>query len=515
MDVSFKGNTEAERAINLIKHTNITVFVTGKAGTGKSTLLRHIISGLKKKYILLAPTGIAALNISGQTIHSFFRFSFRPYLPNDRDLPNLSERVDLLNELDLIVIDEVSMVRADVMNAIDLTLKKALKNNLPFGGKQLLLVGDLLQLPPVINNRNLEEVKIIRESYANEFFFSAKVFENYDIEVIELQKVYRQKDVDFVNVLNNIRINKVDDLDLQRINSRLRIPNKEELDGVITLTTKNSKVDSINKFKLNNIPKKEHEFTAIKTGTFARNNSLKRDPTDTILKLKEGAQIIFLKNDSEKKWVNGTIGSISKINEKGIKVSVNKRSFYIARETWEDIEYKWNKEEDKVEKEIVGTFEQYPIRLAWAITIHKSQGQTFDKSIIDLDSGAFTFGQTYVALSRCTSINGIILIQKVTRKDIKVSQNAVRYLQEKGIDSLKKRDRIELSLTQTLTKFENDINEKEILTKDIIEEKTEIEGMMKYYEMELIKAQTENKFLKKEIERLKGISWIQKLFGTK
>lgn len=515
MSISFKGNTEAERVINLVKHSNSSIFLTGKAGTGKSTLLRHIISDLDKKYVLLAPTGIAALNINGQTIHSFFGFGFRPYLPNDRDLPNLTEKIDLLRKLDLIVIDEISMVRADVMNAIDLTLKKFLKNKLPFGGKQLLLVGDLLQLPPVLNSKNLEEVTIMRENYANEFFFSAKVFENYDLQVIELQKVYRQEEADFVKILNNIRINKVNEADLLRINGRVENPNSIDSNGVITLTTKNAKVDTINSVRLNQIDKSEHQFIATKTGTFANNKSSQRNPTDEVLKLKEGAQIIFVKNDSEKKWVNGTIGSISKIDEDGIEVNVRSGKFYIGTETWEDVEYKWNKEEDKIEKEIVGTFVQYPIRLAWAITIHKSQGQTFDKSIIDLDSGAFAYGQTYVALSRCTSLNGITLTQRVTRRDIKVSESAVNYLVEKGIDSIKRRDSIELDLIETIKQLEGNVKEKETEARSIEKEKNDFEKSFRAMEMELHKTKTENEYLKKEIERINQITWIQKLFGAK
>lgn len=515
MSISFKGNTEAERVINLVKHSNSSVFLTGKAGTGKSTLLRHIISDLDKKYILLAPTGIAALNINGQTIHSFFGFGFRPYLPKDRDLPNLTEKIDLLKKLELIVIDEISMVRADVMNAIDLTLKKFLKNKLPFGGKQLLLVGDLLQLPPVLNSRNIEEVNIMRENYANEFFFSAKVFENYDLDVIELQKVYRQEEADFVKILNNIRINKVNDADLMRVNGRVTSQDKINSNGVITLTTKNAKVDTINAVRLNQINNPEYQFIATKTGTFASNRSTKRNPTDEVLKLKEGAQIIFVKNDSEKKWVNGTIGSISKMDEDGIEVNIKGSKVYITTETWEDVEYKWNKEEDKVEKEIVGTFEQYPIRLAWAITIHKSQGQTFEKSIIDLDSGAFAFGQTYVALSRCTSLNGITLTQKVTRRDIKVSESAVNYLVEKGVDSLKRRDSIELDLIETIKQLEGDFKEQENQTKKIEKEKDSFEKKIRDMEMELHKVKTENDYLKKEVERVNQITWIQKLFGAK
>ncbi|MEZ4911205.1 MAG: AAA family ATPase [Saprospiraceae bacterium] len=513
MKFSFKGNKEAERVINLVKHTNNSVFLTGKAGTGKSTLLKHIISDLNKKYILLAPTGIAALNVGGQTIHSFFGFGFRPYLPKDRDLPNLLEKLDLLKKIDLIIIDEISMVRADVMNAIDLTLKKFLKNKSPFGGKQLLIVGDLLQLPPVVNNKNIEEVKILRENYRSEFFFDAPIFNEFDLEVIELDKVYRQEEKDFVKVLNNIRTNQATDADLCSINTRYQRDIVSE--GVITLTTKNATVDKINSQKLSKIDKPEFDFFATKTGTFADNRSSKRNPTDDILKLKEGSQVIFVKNDSERKWVNGTIAKINKIEDNEIEVDINGLKCSIPRETWEDVEYKWNREEDKIEKEVVGTFEQYPIRLAWAITIHKSQGQTFEKSIVDMDTGAFAFGQTYVALSRCTSLEGICLTRKINRSDIKVSENAVKYLTEKGIDSLHKRDNLELDLIERIKELENNldrtIEEKKSIVKKAKEKDKETENILISFE----RIKTENDFLKKEIDRVKGITWIQKLFGAK
>ncbi|MCF8245501.1 MAG: AAA family ATPase [Saprospiraceae bacterium] len=523
MDVSFKGNKEAERVINLIRHTNKSVFLTGKAGTGKSTLLRYLISCIDKKYILLAPTGIAALNIGGQTIHSFFGFGFQPYLPFDKELPNLSEKIDLLKKLDLIIIDEISMVRADIMNAIDLTLKKFLKSELPFGGKQILLVGDLLQLPPVLNNNKPEEVLIIRENYETEFFFSAKVFEQFEVDVIELQTVYRQEQKDFVKILNNIRTNQAKEADLLRVNSRHKngysLDNNEE---IITLTTRNVKVSHINTIQLNKIDKPEFHFEAKRTGTFIAENSEKKLPTDLLLKLKEGAQIIFVKNDSEKKWVNGTIGKIVTVQADHIEVEVKGGKYSIEPVTWEDIEYKWNKEENRIEKEVVGTFTQYPIKLAWAITIHKSQGQTFEKAVVDMDTGAFASGQTYVALSRCTTLDGIILTRKITFGDIKVSQYAVRYLQEKGVDSLEKRDSLELELIETIRNLETNIEVKnkaiaeEILKTKTVEEKGE-EIRKKSIEMELEfqKIKMENEYLKKEIERLKSVTWIQKLFGAK
>ena len=433
-------------------------------------------------------------------------------MPNDKVLPNLVDKIGLLKKLDIIVIDEISMVRADVMNAIDLTLKKYLKNKLPFGGKQLLLVGDLLQLPPVINNKNIEEVKILRENYTTEFFFSSKVFDSNDIGVIELQKVYRQEEGEFVKILNNIRINQINNNDLLRINSRRS--NNIPANGIITLTTRNVTVNSINTARLAQIETKEHLFVAIKSGTFANNNSSKSMPTDENLRLKEGAQIIFVKNDSERKWVNGSIGTISKIKDENIEVSVNGNKFFVHRELWEDFEYKWNKKEDKIEKEVVGTFEQYPIRLAWAITIHKSQGQTFNKAIIDLDTGAFANGQTYVALSRCTSLNGITLIRNVAKSDIKVSQSAVKYLLDKGIDSLQKRDSLEFGLIESIKQLEITAKESKSEKHSAIRSSKEAKKKIQDFELELQKVKMENEYLRKEITRLKRITWLQKLFGT-
>lgn len=541
MNYSFTGNIEAERVINLVKHTNNSLFLTGKAGTGKSTLLRHIISSLKKKYIILAPTGVAALNVGGLTIHSFFGLGLNPYLPNDRDLPNLIDKLDLLKKLEIIIIDEISMVRVDIMNVIDLTLRKNLNSELPFGGKQLLLIGDLLQLPPVINSKNLKEVEIIRENYKTEFFFGAPVFNSFELEVIELQKVYRQGDKNFVSVLNNIRTNQVTDADLEVINTRKN--NHFDSDGVITLTTRNPTVDAINSQKLSKIDSPEFTFHAYKTGTFANDTAATKDPTDTILRLKKDAQIIFIKNDSEKKWVNGTIAKISKIEDGEIEVDINGLKCNLTREIWEDFDYKWNREEDKIEKEVVGTFEQYPIRLAWAITIHKSQGQTFEKAIIDMDTGGFAFGQTYVALSRCTSLNGINLTRKILKRDIKVSDSAVKYLTEKGVDSLRKRDNLELGLIEKINvlelgleyikedyiKLKEELNQLEVQhneTKTAYEKvKSERDFLKVKLNLQTIQTngsllalerlKTEIEFQKKEIARISKITWIQKLFGSK
>jgi ATP-dependent exoDNAse (exonuclease V) alpha subunit len=402
--------------------------------------------------------------------------------------------------------------------------QKSLKNELPFGGKQILLVGDLLQLPPVVDNKKEQEVIIMRENYTTEFFFSAKVFERFEVDVIELKKVYRQEQDDFIKILNNIRINQISDADLLRINSRYTTgqpaPNQAD---IITLTTRNDKVAEINNQQINKINKPLFTFPAKKTGTFLTDkNSNKKYPTDDILNLKEGAQIIFVKNDAEKKWVNGTIGKFHSIKDGEIEVEVKGNLFNLEPATWEDIEYKWNKEENKIYKEVVGTFIQYPIKLAWAITIHKSQGQTFDKAIVDLDTGAFAGGQTYVALSRCISLEGIFLSRKIVKSDIKVSEKAVKYLLAKGVDSLAKRDSLELELVKSIQQLEAEIvRNKELIEKETKKshqlefDKNEIKTRINKMELEFQRLKMENQYMNNEIERLKSITWIQKFFGAK
>lgn len=458
MENLFRGNREAKRAIHLINHTNKTVFLTGKAGTGKSTLLRYLISYLiNKKHVLLAPTGIAALNVGGQTIHSFFEFSIRPYLCHDRDLPDLSHKKELLEKLDLIIIDEISMVRADIMNAIDLTLRKTLQNDAPFGGKQMLLVGDLLQLPPVVNSRYQEEVEIIREGYQTVYFFSAPVFNSINIELVELQKVYRQENIDFVKTLNNVRGGWVTNQDLEKVNERY-VPGfvSPEGDDIITLTTTNQKANVINQVRLDATNKPEFSFEAKKEGSFDLDNPPAL-PTDSTLVLKEGAQIIFIKNDVERRWVNGTIGKITEITQDCIRVKANGKTLNVEKMEWEDISYRWNQENDVIEKGVVGKFTQYPIRLAWAITIHKSQGQTFDKVIINLDKGSFATGQAYVALSRCTSLEGIILHTRINRQDIKAEQVAIQYLQAQGKCSMRRVVEMEIAYQEIVAKLEKEL----------------------------------------------------------
>lgn len=429
---SYNDNPEAQDLIRVINYTSDSVFLTGKAGTGKSTLLKSLIKGISKKYIILAPTGIAALNIEGQTLHSFFQFEPRPYLPYDKDLAELPKKHDILNKLDLIIIDEISMVRCDLMNAIDLSLRKNLKSNLPFAGKQLLVIGDLFQLPPVVDNRKVEEVKILEASYKTPYFFSALAFEKgFRYYVIELEKVYRQKDESFISLLNGVRENMVQPHHLVKLNQRYNpdyIPSSSQFE--IVLATTNEIARQTNDKEIRKLEGRLCDFHATVTGVFLRERLESKLPADRILQIKEDAQIMFIKNDQEKRWVNGSIGKIVSISSDSLRVKLdsNNQVHEVQKVTWESYEYAWNKEEEKIEKKINGEFTQFPVKLAWAVTIHKSQGQSFDKIIIDLGRGAFAAGQTYVALSRCRSFEGITLKSKVNYRDIKIDERVNEFL---------------------------------------------------------------------------------------
>lgn len=439
---NYEGNFEAQELIRLIAYTNQPVFLTGKAGTGKSYLLQRITETTNKKYVVLASTGVAALNVGGQTIHSFLRIEPRPYLPNDRGITTLGEeKVELLKKLDLIIIDEVSMVRCDLLQAVDLTLRKNLRSNKPFAGKQLLLIGDLFQLPPVVNSRNGEEVDIIEHNYSTKYFFSAHCFQNgYNIQVIELQKIYRQSDPKFIGVLNAVRNNTVQTYHLATINERYNPaykPSKETFE--ITLTTTNDLADNTNTDHLSALLGAEKLYIATATGEFAkeRDNDTKL-PAPKFLKLKPQAQVMFIKNDTEKRWVNGSLGKIIALEGDRLKVRLdtNGGEHYILPATWEKVEFKWNKETEEIEKIVTGTYQQFPIKLAWAVTIHKSQGQTFENIIVDLGTGAFAPGQTYVALSRCKTLEGIKLRRTITLGDIKYDPSIAAYLNSKLNDAM-------------------------------------------------------------------------------
>lgn len=430
-------NREFQDALNLVKYTRQSIFLTGKAGTGKSTFLRYVCGETRKKHVVLAPTGIAAINAGGSTLHSFFKLPFHPLLPDDPNLSLQKGRIHqffkyskahrkLLQELELIIIDEISMVRADIIDTVDRILR-IYSHNLrePFGGKQLLLVGDVFQLEPVVK---ADERDILNRCYATPFFFSAKVFAEIQPVSIELQRVYRQSDNRFISVLDHLRSDSATASDLQLLNSRCTAtpPDASSDQLCITLATRRDQVDHINELHLSQLPGEELTFSGRIEGDFPESSL----PTSQELVLKPGAQIIFIKNDFEKRWVNGTLGTVIGMDpEEGtlyLQTDTGKE-VDVKRETWRNIRYCYNEEKKEVEEEVLGTFTQFPVRLAWAITVHKSQGLTFSRAVIDFTGGVFAGGQTYVALSRCTSLEGLWLKRPIQRADIFVKPEIVKF----------------------------------------------------------------------------------------
>lgn len=429
------NNREFQDALQLITHTRQSVFLTGKAGTGKSTFLKYICAHTKKKYVVLAPTGIAAINAGGVTLHSFFKLPFRPMLPDDPDLSLKDGRIfeffkyrkqhrKIISEVELIIIDEISMVRADIIDCVDRILRVfSGQMRLPFGGKQLLFVGDVFQLEPVVPS---DQKEILSLFYASPFFFSARVFKSINLVPIELQKVYRQTDPVFINILDRIRSNTARSQELETLNARYFpdfTPKNEDM--YITLATRRDQVDYINEKKLAELPGEEFVSAGKIDGDFPESSL----PTQLNLSIKEQAQVIFIDNDHERRWVNGTIGMVSGIDDEGhvYVLLENGIEHLVSPTSWRNYKYKYNEKEKRIEEEIVGTFEQLPIRLAWAITVHKSQGLTFSRVVVDLTGGVFAGGQTYVALSRCTSLDGLVLKSKISSRDIFVRKEIVEF----------------------------------------------------------------------------------------
>lgn len=428
------SNPELKQALQLIQFSNRSVFLTGKAGTGKSTFLRHIASTTKKKHVILAPTGIAAINAGGSTLHSFFKLPFHPLLPNDSrysarnirgTLKYNGEKVKMIRELELIIIDEISMVRADIIDFIDKVLRIYSRNmSQPFGGKQLLLVGDVYQLEPVVRE---EDKQLLQPFYASSFFFDAHVFREQSVVSIELTKVYRQSDPVFINILDNIRTSSATDRDIMLLNQRVNAPlDSEEGALSITLSTTRDTVDWINDDHLSQLPGEPFSYIGNITGEFPESML----PTPMQLDLKVGAQIIFIKNDIDHRWVNGTLGVIIGLDEDGGRIYVRNEDgvdLDVERERWTNVRYTFNEQEKRIEEEEIGAYVQFPVRLAWAITVHKSQGLTFRNVKIDFGHGVFAGGQTYVALSRCTSLEGIQLQQPIRRSDVFVRDEVKRF----------------------------------------------------------------------------------------
>ena len=427
-------NPEFQDAWGVIQNTHRSVFLTGKAGTGKSTFLKYICANTKKKYVVLAPTGIAAVNVGGQTLHSFFKIPFKPLLPDDTDIGNINrlrkmlrytkEKVTLIKELELIIIDEISMVRADIIDFVDRVLRVYSGNmREPFGGKQLLLVGDIFQLEPVVTHDMRD---ILRRYYKNFFFFNARAFELINLVAIELRKIYRQTDSHFISMLDRVRINRATAADIAMLNRRYN-PDYQEVNDknlAVTLATRRDTVDSINDEHMQALKTPECAYEGAIEGDFLENSL----PTALNLVLKVGAQVIFIRNDKEGRWYNGTIGKVTRLEDARVHVILeNGEEVAVLPEVWENMQYTYNEKEKKVEEKVLGTFMQIPLKPAWALTVHKSQGLTFNHVVLDFVGGAFTGGQTYVALSRCTSLEGITLLKPLSERDIIVSMAVVDF----------------------------------------------------------------------------------------
>ena len=436
-------NSEFNYALDFVKYTNKSIFLTGKAGTGKTTFLRHLKDTTEKNCIVVAPTGVAAINAGGVTIHSMFNLppmNFVPtnqvtdsYLVNEielkRKLRYRKDKRKLFQSIQTIIIDEISMVRSDLLDAIDVALRFVRANQLPFGGVQMVFIGDMFQLPPVIQEN---EWMFLKEYYASPYFFSAKVLQTIDFACIELQHIYRQSDFYFIELLNAVRNQSVNQQQLEKLNATFQ-HNFSNFSDYITLTTHNYKAQKINELELNKLTSFSYSFTTEIDGDFKSSMY----PTDEKIILKEGAQIMFIKNDSdvEKSYYNGKLAKVSSIYEDddyGIVIEVifndSQEKYRLKKETWKNIEYKIDEKNGETKENTVGTFTQYPIRLAWSVTIHKSQGLTFEKAVIDA-SEAFATGQVYVALSRCKTLEGIILNSKIRLDSIKTDPRIIKFQQ--------------------------------------------------------------------------------------
>ena len=458
-----QDNKEFNYALQYALESNRNIYLTGKAGSGKTTFLKYLRKVSSKKMVVLAPTGVAAVNAGGQTIHSFFKIAPSIYVPGDKRLrtyapdgdPDRStifqhfryrdDQRQIINSLELMVIDEVSMVRADLLDVVDTLLRVYRKNPQPFGGVQVILIGDTFQLPPVVKG---EDKDLLYQFYDSEFFFSAKVIKKDMPFYIELKKIYRQNEQDFIDLLNRVRVNRLIPNDYCLLNSRLDPNfNPNGKDGYIILATTNEVVNNVNEQKLAELKTRLQVYTAEIKGDFP----IGIRPTETELRIKDGAQVMFLKNDASKGIYNGKIGTVVSAEDDRIFVEVEgdhgqKNRVCVEQDIWRNVNYRWNEENKCVEEEIIGEFKQYPIRLAWAITVHKSQGLTFEKVIADVGY-SFASGQVYVALSRCTSLNGLVLASAISPRSIKTDRRVIQFAENETPETL---------LTEQLTECKAD-----------------------------------------------------------
>ncbi len=418
---------EFKQAYKAMNETDDHIFLTGRAGTGKSTLLKYFRKNTKKKHVILAPTGVAALNVKGQTIHSFFGFHPNIQLSMVKKAPK--ESIKLFKDLETIVIDEISMVRADLLDCIDRALKLNRGNsNEPFGGVQMIFIGDLFQLPPVVTR---EETYRFQSEYDSPYFFSAYTMYEVDLNIIELQKIHRQKEKKFIALLEKLRTDTIDRNDIDEWNKRHDPNFNTDTDSdYIHLTTTNKMAQKRNEQELRRLSGKEWKLKAYTMGTLPE----RRMPSESSITIKKGARIMFTMNDPEKRWVNGTLGTVTSINKKGLskfpelEVELeNGKIVYVKQHKWEIFEY-GDSESGELTKAIIGSYTQYPIALAWAVTIHKGQGKTFNKVLVDIGWGTFSHGQMYVALSRCTTFKGLVLLKPFKTKDIILDEAVVNFM---------------------------------------------------------------------------------------
>lgn len=408
-----RGNFELDVARFIVEKTDMSLFLTGKAGTGKTTFLREVVCYTKKKCIVLAPTGIAAVNAGAMTIHSFFQFGLGPFVQGviepKSDFRINKSKLELIRHLQLLIIDEVSMVRADLMDHIDVELRRIRRNSKPFGGVQLLMIGDLQQLPPIAHGG---EDELLRQYYKTLYFFSSAALKSMKYSCIELKNVYRQTDRHFIDILNHARNCTLTSQDISDLNARY-VPgfSPKPEDGYIRLMTHNRQVDYVNETEMEKLDSKPYTFVAAVTGTFPEESY----PTADSLTLKKGAQVMFIKNDPERRFINGTLGEVKSIDKNSIAVRLAESGTIINVEPmeWQNIRYQFDEESKEISSKQIGRFKQYPLKAAWAITVHKSQGLTFDKAIIDVHA-AFSPGQAYVALSRCRTLDGLVLSSPVS-----------------------------------------------------------------------------------------------------